>query len=178
MISAWLSLCAVWEYLQRASHASLDIFFVISLNKLLSKQSCCQLLDTRWRSCDVTVIFLTITVVFAVPTEQCLGHTCEAGGTLDDDCLCQGCPDDRPGPYCERMYCFRDDSRFASSQWETALVCNGVFHWLGASLECWHTEFWPKWTPLCRWPTFWGIFSTEFEIFISIKISLNPDAWV
>ena len=32
--------------------------------------------------------------------------------------------------------CFsRADSRFAPSQWETALLCNTVFHWLGASLE-------------------------------------------
>ena len=28
-----------------------------------------------------------------------------------------------------------DDSRCASSQWETALLCNDVSHWLGASLE-------------------------------------------
>ena len=29
----------------------------------------------------------------------------------------------------------RADSRFAPSQWETALLCNGVSHWLGTSLE-------------------------------------------
>ena len=29
----------------------------------------------------------------------------------------------------------RADSRFVPSQWETALLCNGVSHWLGASLE-------------------------------------------
>ena len=29
----------------------------------------------------------------------------------------------------------RADCRFAPSQWETALLCNDVFHWLGASLE-------------------------------------------
>ena len=29
----------------------------------------------------------------------------------------------------------RADSRIALSQWETALLCNGVSHWLGASLE-------------------------------------------
>ena len=29
----------------------------------------------------------------------------------------------------------RVDSRFASSQWETTLLCNDVSHWLGASLE-------------------------------------------
>ena len=30
---------------------------------------------------------------------------------------------------------FRADSRFAPSQWETALLCNDVSHWLGARLE-------------------------------------------
>ena len=29
--------------------------------------------------------------------------------------------------------CCRADSRFAPSQWETALLCNDVSHWLGAS---------------------------------------------
>ena len=29
----------------------------------------------------------------------------------------------------------RADSRFVPSQWETALLCNDVSHWLGASLE-------------------------------------------
>ena len=29
----------------------------------------------------------------------------------------------------------RNDSRFAPSQWETALLCNAVSHWLGANLE-------------------------------------------
>ena len=27
------------------------------------------------------------------------------------------------------------DSRFAPSQWETALLCNDVSHWLGTNLE-------------------------------------------
>ena len=30
---------------------------------------------------------------------------------------------------------FRVDSRFAPSQWETALLCNDVSHWLGTSLD-------------------------------------------
>ena len=32
------------------------------------------------------------------------------------------------------------DSRFAPSQWETALLCNDISHWLGANLESalWH----------------------------------------
>ena len=32
-------------------------------------------------------------------------------------------------------YVPRADFRFAPSQWETALLCNDVSHWLGASLE-------------------------------------------
>ena len=32
-------------------------------------------------------------------------------------------------------YLPRADSRFAPSQWETALLCNDVSHWLGANLE-------------------------------------------
>ena len=30
---------------------------------------------------------------------------------------------------------YRADSRFAPSQWETALLCNGVSHWPGGNLE-------------------------------------------
>ena len=33
-----------------------------------------------------------------------------------------------------RLY-IRADSRFAHSQWETALLCNDVSHWLGANLD-------------------------------------------
>ena len=32
-------------------------------------------------------------------------------------------------------WCVRADSKCAPSQWETALLCNDVSHWLGASLE-------------------------------------------
>ena len=31
--------------------------------------------------------------------------------------------------------CYRPDSRFAPSQWETDLLCNGVSHWLSATLK-------------------------------------------
>ena len=34
-----------------------------------------------------------------------------------------------------RRWVFRADSSFASSQWETTLLCNDVSHWLGANLE-------------------------------------------
>ena len=30
---------------------------------------------------------------------------------------------------------YRADSMFAPSQWETALLCNAVSHWLGANIE-------------------------------------------
>ena len=30
----------------------------------------------------------------------------------------------------------RDQSRYASSQWETSLHCNDISHWLGAYLDC------------------------------------------
>ena len=33
------------------------------------------------------------------------------------------------------LIAYRADSRFAPSQWETALLCNDVSHWLSASLE-------------------------------------------
>ena len=32
-------------------------------------------------------------------------------------------------------YVIRADSKFAPSQWKTALFCNDVFHWLGTRLE-------------------------------------------
>ena len=38
------------------------------------------------------------------------------------------------GALCNRAI-YKVDSRFAPSQWETALLCNDVSHWLGANLE-------------------------------------------
>ena len=32
-------------------------------------------------------------------------------------------------------HAYRADSKLAPSQWETALLCNDVSHWLGANLE-------------------------------------------
>ena len=56
--------------------------------------------------------------------------------------------------------CCRADSRFAPSQWETALHCNDASHWLGASLEsalCWMLGSWPKKTRyLGATLTHWG----------------------
>ena len=45
-------------------------------------------------------------------------------------CWCLGDSKPHQQPY----YC-RADYRFAPSQWETALLCNDVSHWMGANLE-------------------------------------------
>ena len=52
--------------------------------------------------------------------------------------LCMGCKGRAPTWY-DKMpwyipYICRADSRFAPSQWETALLCNDVSHWLSGSL--------------------------------------------
>ena len=39
------------------------------------------------------------------------------------------------GVFRRKVGVYRADSRFAPSQWETALLCNAVSHWLGASRE-------------------------------------------
>ena len=41
----------------------------------------------------------------------------------------------RSRSYLKVIVNLRADSMFASSQWETALLCNDVSHWLGASLD-------------------------------------------
>ena len=38
-------------------------------------------------------------------------------------------------PCARRMYLFRAGHRFVPSQWERALLCNNISHWLGANLE-------------------------------------------
>ena len=39
------------------------------------------------------------------------------------------------GPQSPNTYARADPSRLVPSQWETALLCNGIPHWLGTSLE-------------------------------------------
>ena len=46
---------------------------------------------------------------------------------------------------------FRDHSVYASSQWEMALHCNTISHWLGAYTE-WSLKFTLQWI-LCMRPT-------------------------
>ena len=40
---------------------------------------------------------------------------------------------DHPANHC--IYIIRADSRFMPSQWEMALLCNDISHWLGTNLE-------------------------------------------
>ena len=51
------------------------------------------------------------------------------------------------------------DSRFAPSQWETALLCNDVSHWLGANLESALND-----DRAMQWATAWGSFSQNTPV--------------
>ena len=49
----------------------------------------------------------------------------------------------------------RDDSKLAPSQWEMALLCNDISHWLGASLESallpkTYYDYWSVYVPWSR----------------------------
>ena len=50
-------------------------------------------------------------------------------------CLCAMVSADTEVTDLGSVYIRRADSRFVPSQWETALLCNDVYHWLGASIE-------------------------------------------
>ena len=52
-----------------------------------------------------------------------------------------------PHPIPEPPQDIRADSRFVPCQWETALLCNDVSHWLGASLESTLRH-----SGICGWP--------------------------
>ena len=90
---------------------------------------------------------------------------------VTESALGQNCSKRRPKPFYTTMghqeaHC-RADSRFAPSQWETALRCNAVSHWLGGSLEsALHIAFdggLPMWLGQTPKPTF------------SIGVSLGTD---
>ena len=48
-------------------------------------------------------------------------------------------------------HCGRDQSRYASGQWETSLQCNDVSHWLGAYLD-WSLQWSSKPEGVCNLP--------------------------
>ena len=78
---------------------------------------------------------------------------------------------------------YRADSRFAPSQWETALLCNDVSHWLGASLES-HLNYIPNYYVGCNYlsmpiPSFCAkVFICENTTFVTyVSFSHNYSAW-
>ena len=58
-------------------------------------------------------------------------------------------------PFCSglELSSARADSRFAPSQWETALLCNDVSHWLGGSLESAPSTEGPEASTACLIPS-------------------------
>ena len=68
-------------------------------------------------------------------------------------------------------YVLRADSRFAPSQWETTLLCNDVYHWLGASLLfVYALKPWRNWTLCCRQPFEMHFAKGNFCILIQISL--------
>ena len=61
----------------------------------------------------------------------------------------------------------RADSRFAPSQWETALLCNNVSYWLGANpgQPWWTHKLFVKW--ILGW--YWLLECQYFDIKVSLK---------
>ena len=62
----------------------------------------------------------------------------------------------------------RADSRFAPSQWETALICNDVSHWLGSSLESTMSNTLSKKWMIIYWS------NIEYNLQWDIKCQCNP----
>ena len=62
----------------------------------------------------------------------------------------------------------RADSRFAPSQWETALLCNDISHWLGTNLESALLAIW--WAYHICILSWWGIYSSSQDIWLALHI--------
>ena len=144
---------------QRPVTRSFATFFDLRLNKLLSKQSWGCWFETLWRPlwrhCNVCTITLTglsmeifldqaqyvtdltegagIRLVVhgrsSFPFPEVFGINVSPGKLTALSVLRVGVIQDGS------VNTFRADSIFAPSQWETALLCNDVSYWLGASLE-------------------------------------------
>ena len=95
------------------------------------------------------------TLIHSMHICYCCGHWGHTGGVISPE-VCQQCcwvlPNKqyrpaKPLSHLHRLvpYWCRADSRFVPSQWEMALLCNDVSHWLGASLESalWCIHKWP-----------------------------------
>ena len=78
----------------------------------------------------------------------------------------------------------RADSRFAPSQWETALLCNDISHWLGANLESALVTILSE--ALTKWPSLGTHLNIlrprqncrRFTDDIFVCILLNENAWI
>ena len=85
-----------------------------------------------------------------------------------------------------RWYRFGADSRFAPSQWETALLRNDVSHWLGARLEsamefmvkCLNVYIFHQWAvlPLAGMGTENGMYSYEIHVYTGFKKNSETDS--
>ena len=82
----------------------------------------------------------------------------------------------------------RADSRFAPSQWETALLCNDVSHWLGASQESvlsmygalenfWHTVLSQAMQMVYYINTFWWLYLFVYEYVVILSWSQYKFDW-
>ena len=121
---------------QRPLTRSFGVFFDLRLNKRLSKQSWGWWFETPshrlWRHCNVNASSTG-------PFRKNFNETCFKIQYISyrkmhvKSCMQNG----RHVVWarCANEIWYRADSRFAPSQWETALLCNGVSHWLGTSLE-------------------------------------------
>ena len=76
----------------------------------------------------------------------------------------------------------RADSRFAPSQWETALLCNDVSHWLGASIASALVSIVYWVAPLCRADSRFGPSQWETALLcndVSHWLGASPDyVWI
>ena len=129
--SAFLALCAGNSPItdefpsQRPVTRSFDVFLDLRLIERLSKRWTRRWFETQSRSlcrhCNETICHkyghLLRQKKHNVDTILVYAHLCV------------------PIQYCTNTISYKADSSLAPSQWETALLCNDVSHWLGASLE-------------------------------------------
>ena len=152
----WGESTCQWEIpSQRANDVELICFSIVSLNKLLNKHSSCEWFEMPWKFCNITAM-------------QCLS----SGITLS-------CPNFRAFIFWKIFNIFyvvkylfwgcKDYSVYAPSQWEMALQCNAISHWLGAYTE-WSLGWWlrfPFWD-LCFW-----IFTLHLRIIMHIVLQFS-----
>ena len=127
--SALLGICAgnspvTGEFpARRPVTRSSDVFFDLRPNKQLSKQWWGWWFETPscplWRHRNGTAICASARSLDAWKNESLCAELCVRACDMQ----------------CAARIVFRADSRFAPRQWETALLCNDVSHWLGTSLK-------------------------------------------